>query len=248
MKSLKSKAVFAASSLVILGVMLSYERQPKYLYNPTPSAPIGWYKVDAPDDLVIGDLVATYLPKEAEELAVQRRYLPPGTTVIKTIWAGPGDHYCVAEGSLHIKGKPALSIFPFDSQGRIMPVLSDGCRRVSVGHYLLISERAENSFDARYFGETDERDILGRVRYLGEDEDPARRNVLEAGWARGLGAEDKIKGVSAKVRLTPCLHITFYSAIIGHGFPGFCQIAMVAGDLEGAISLGFTQVHTNTTL
>lgn len=248
MKSLKSKTVFVVLNIAILGAILNYEHKPKYLYNPTESAPIGWYKVETPNDLIVGDLVAAYLPQSAEDLAVRRHYLPPNTTVIKTIWAGPGDQYCVSEGRLRIDGKTELSILPFDSQSRALPALPDGCHRVSDDHYMLISELAENSFDARYFGEIGKQDIVGRVRFLGSDGGLYSGNGLEVGGARGLGAEDKIKGVSAKVGLTPCLHITFYSAIIRHRFPGFCKIAMVAGDMEGAISLGFTQVHTNTTL
>ena len=153
---------------LIAGIVfnMSGNRVPKFLYNPSESAPIGWYLVDQTADINTGDMVAAWLPHEAETLASDRHYLPSNTPVIKSVWAGPGTKYCIEEGWFKTDGRPPLRILSLDSQGRALPVSSETCRRVSAGKYLLASELVDNSFDSRYFGEVDGSLVLGRVRHI----------------------------------------------------------------------------------
>tara|TARA_R110002051_G_C8761387_1_gene501731 strand:- start:4970 stop:5710 length:741 start_codon:yes stop_codon:yes gene_type:complete len=202
-------------SLSAVGVGLlglsTFNFDPKLLYNPTPSAPIGWYKIVPSDTYLPGDLVASWLPEDAEKLAQNRGYLPQGTPVIKTVLAAPGDEYCIKEGRLWVADTPALFILPTDSQDRVMPVLPDGCRSLMPSEYLVVSDRVSKSFDSRYFGPVDEDLILGKAEYVGVVEESVGRYSREQGGARGTGAQGKIKGRSTNLLLSPCLHIDFYS-------------------------------------
>lgn len=202
----------SAIGIGLLGLS-TFNFDPKLLYNPTPSAPIGWYKIVPSDTYLPGDLVASWLPEDAEKLAQSRGYLPQSTPVIKTVLAIPGDEYCVKEGRLWVADTPALLILPSDSQKRVMPVLPEGCRSLTKSEYLIVSDRVSRSFDSRYFGPVDEKLIIGIAEYVGSVEDREGRYRRYEGGARGSGAQGKIKGRSTNLPLSPCLHIDFYSTV-----------------------------------
>jgi len=157
---------FALLGLTFLAASIP-RKDPKLLYNPSPSAPVGWYKVETRNGYELGDMVAVQLPDWAEELAVKRGYLAPDTPVIKTIVGGPGDEYCVHESRLEVGNDQSFYIHHADSQMREMPVLPVGCRRLDVGKYLIASVSYDRSFDSRYFGPVDVSGIIGAVHLMG---------------------------------------------------------------------------------
>ena len=201
--------VFAGTGLTFIGLSL-IEREPRLLYNPSPSAPIGWYKITPSETYAVGDLVAAWLPEEAEILAAERGYLPERTPVIKTIVAGPEDRYCVENNTLIVGENVQFEIHHSDSQGRVMPVLSEGCRRLAGAKYMVVSERIIRSFDSRYFGEIDGSAIIGKAGLVGSVAEELQPGNSEKGGARGPGAQGKIKALCTRTRLTPCLHIDFH--------------------------------------
>ena len=157
---------FALVGLTFLAASIP-SKDPKLLYNPSPSAPVGWYKVKHKNGYEVGDMVAVQLPDWAEELAVKRGYIPPDIPVIKTIVGGPGDEYCVHESWLEVGDGRSFYIYHTDSRMRDMPVLTDGCRRLEVGKYLIASVSYDRSFDSRYFGPVDVSGIIGTVHFIG---------------------------------------------------------------------------------
>lgn len=132
----------------------------KLLYNPSPSAPVGFYTIKCRHGFALGDFVAAKLPDEAEQLAAERGYLPNKTPVLKTISAVSGDEICIYSVSVLINGDPVATVQKTDSLGRLMPV-KQGCYQLQPGEYFLLSTAIENSFDSRYFGPVDEDLILG---------------------------------------------------------------------------------------
>lgn len=186
------------------------KHDPRLLYNPSPSAPIGWYKITPSDDYNVGDRVAVWLPESAEKLAVERGYLPKDIPIIKTIKAGPGDRYCIENQTLTLAQNQRYAILSFDSQGRELPVVGGGCRSLEAQEFLVLSDRVRTSFDSRYFGAVTESDIIGVADFLGESEVYSSWNIPEEGGARGPGAQGKIKGDGTNPHLSLCLHINFY--------------------------------------
>lgn len=206
-------AIGALIGIGLLAVPTLIEPEPRLIYNPSPSAAIGWYGVHPGGAFGRGDLVASQLPGEARALADARGYLPSDVPVIKTVWAVAGDEICWQDGEAHVAGRPPLRLRAGDSQGRPLPRPPDGCITLGAGEIFLVSNRTETSFDSRYFGPVHTSLVIGPVRYIGSSDVQAGAAKDGPGaWARAQGADCKIKGLSANKGPAPCLHITFHGA------------------------------------
>lgn len=183
---------------------------PFLLYNPSQSAPLGWYRVKSLEVISRGDLVVSHLPESASRLAAERGYLPSGVPVIKTVRALEGDTVCAVNGVLLINGTPAVRLLSDDSMGRTLPSPWTACRKLQTDEVLLLSDRTPDSFDGRYFGTVLKADILGRAILL-KDLDLA----AEIGDREQFDGEFdcKIKAHGANEGSSPCLHIDFYGSI-----------------------------------
>ena len=147
---------------------------PRLLYNPSPSAPIGWYKLRPDAYAHRGDLVAALAPESGAALAFEREYLPPNIPLIKTVWAVSGQQICHADGQVMVQGRPALVVLKHDVLGRPLPWRS-GCYELLKDEVFLVSTDVQTSFDSRYFGPVNRENLLGRVEYLGKFEGRSER-------------------------------------------------------------------------
>ncbi|KCZ54877.1 S26 family signal peptidase, partial [Hyphomonas chukchiensis] len=167
----KDRAIPLALSALGAGILWAgfvLKPAPRLLYNPSESAPIGWYKVEPLKIAKRGDLVASRLPGHAESLAATRGYLPADIPVIKTVWAVVGDRVCVDAGVLTVAGQPPLPLLGQDRSGRPLPVWTQGCTSLRLGEILLISNETPESFDSRYFGPVSLSHVIGRAVFLGD--------------------------------------------------------------------------------
>lgn len=139
---------------------------PRLLYNPSPSAPVGWYRLWPDSDMSRSDLVATRLPESGAALVRERHYLPQNVPLIKTVWAVSGERVCHENGLVLVQGRPPLIVLKQDELGRALPSRS-GCYELLKDEVFLISNDVQTSFDSRYFGPVDRELVLGRVKYLG---------------------------------------------------------------------------------
>ena len=140
---------------------------PRLLYNPSPSAPIGWYRLRPDVYPKQDDLVAALAPISGAALALERDYLPPNIPLIKTVWAVSGQQICHLDGQVLVQGRPALIVLKHDVLGRALPSRS-GCYELSKDEVFLVSNDVQTSFDSRYFGPVKRDNLLGRVEYLGK--------------------------------------------------------------------------------
>lgn len=152
--------VGTAIAVGIVAAPLAKEFPIKVIYNPTISAPKGFYFIRQKPSYVSGDIVVAMLPMSAEKLAVERRYLPPKTPVLKTVYGVSDDELCFEDGTLFVNGTAQVGIKKADSFGRQMPKLTE-CITLSDDDIFLLSTAIENSFDSRYFGPVVEDNILG---------------------------------------------------------------------------------------
>ena len=152
--------------IVSTGTEISFPPKPKLLYNPSASAPIGWYKLEDQSPPKIGDQVAAYAPDWARVLADERHYLPYEHPMIKTIWASSGTQICTQNNWVSVPNYPVITSLPQDNLGRDMPKLS-GCFTLQADEYFLVSPDVQDGYDSRYFGAVRGQDILGKVKYLG---------------------------------------------------------------------------------
>jgi conjugative transfer signal peptidase TraF len=183
---------------------------PALLYNPSQSAPQGWYLVREPGTISRGDLVVANLPDDAGALAIRRGYLPPGIPVIKTVAALEGDRVCEENGRLRVNDIPLVQVLRADRTGRPLPSAWAECRTLGTDEVLLLSDRTPDSFDGRYFGAVQEADIVGRAAWVGSAGTARSKDVSARIWGR---SECKIKARGANEGSPPCLHIDFYGSI-----------------------------------
>lgn len=180
------------------------------LYNPSQSAPLGWYRIEPLERVVRGDQVVSNLPQEAAEFAAQWGYLPRGIPVIKTVAALEGDTVCDTGSILEINDVPTVRMLAADKAGRPLPSPWRTCRRLLPDEVLLLSDRTQDSFDGRYFGAVQKTDIIGRAVWMGSA-DQARSEGMRG--QSGGRTECKIKAHGANEGPSPCLHIDFYGSI-----------------------------------
>jgi conjugative transfer signal peptidase TraF len=131
------------------------------LYNPSPSAPLGWYWRTAPPQTLQPGLLVLIAPPEAvhQEVALIDPTVA-GYPWIKPIAALPGDRVCLEPDAVTINGimrgpRPLLSRYP-----RLPRRL--GCTVVPPDGYVALSQYAR-AFDSRYVGVLERTTILGRV-------------------------------------------------------------------------------------
>lgn len=184
---------------------------PLLLYNPSESAPLGWYRIEAVSEISRGDLVVANLPDEASELAAQRGYLPASIPVIKAVAALVGDRVCEEDGLLQVNGIPAVRVLMTDKAARPLPSPWKVCRQLQADEVLLLSDRTPDSFDGRYFGAVQKTDILGRAVWISFAQH--LRSEVSIGQLEGR-SECKIKAHGANEGPSPCLHIDFYGSIV----------------------------------
>jgi len=140
--------VFAVGLIV---VALTSRPSPKVIYNPSSSAPRGWYMVKAPAELSRGDFVLVKLPAAIARFADQRGYLPMTVPLLKLVGAVAGDRVCERRGLVHINGIPTAQSLERDGAGRLLVTWND-CRRLDIVELFLLGTSSAASFDSRYYG------------------------------------------------------------------------------------------------
>lgn len=137
---------------------------PRFIYNPSGSVAIGWYRVDphrrSSDAPHVGSLVLVSLPGDAAALAARRGYLPRGIPLLKPVAAIAPQWVCVSDGTVHIGGTPVADVLRADGMGRRLPSWQQ-CRRLRAGELFLLSTTNPASFDSRYFGPVKASAVLG---------------------------------------------------------------------------------------
>ena len=202
-------STFSVLGVALIAVPGSGILPPILLYNPSQSAPLGWYRIEALEHISRGDQVVSNLPQEAAEFASQRGYLPRGIPVIKTVTALEGDTVCDTGNVLEINDVATVRMLAADKAGRLLPSPWRTCRRLLPDEVLLLSDRAQDSFDGRYFGAVQKSDIIGRAVWMGsavQARSEGMRGQLEG------RSECKIKAHGANEGSSPCLHIDFYGS------------------------------------
>lgn len=148
-----------------LAVTLLDPPRPRLLWNASASAPVGLYAVGDGAGFARGDMVIARVPDEFRMFAARRRYLPANVPLVKRVAAVPGDVVCAAGARVTANGRIVAMRLGRDGAGRPMPWWS-GCAELGAGKVLLLMTESPASFDGRYFGVSDEDDIVGRARLL----------------------------------------------------------------------------------
>ncbi|WP_420018524.1 S26 family signal peptidase [Xanthomonas medicagonis] len=164
-------AALSAAGLAALAWASFAHPDPRLIYNPSDSVPIGWYRIDpmasaasrSPARVSVGSTVLVRLPAGVAALASQRRYLPAHIPLLKHVGAVAPQHVCIVGGHVLVDGVAVASTLPADRMGR--PLLSwPECRPLEQGEVFLLSETNPASFDSRYFGPVSASAVIGVAR------------------------------------------------------------------------------------
>jgi conjugative transfer signal peptidase TraF len=155
----------AALGVVALAISALGGPHPLLAYNPTPSAPPGFYVVSRPRDLRVGDMVTVTVPPAYRRLVIDRHYIGVDVPLLKRIVALTGNLVCEHEGAVTVDGRPLARALVADGRGRSMPIW-EGCRRLASGEFFALMDRSPYSLDSRYFGPLPTALILGKARAL----------------------------------------------------------------------------------
>lgn len=164
---MRRRVIFAIATLGLAAVAFSAWAEPdiRLAYNPSPSAPRGWYAVSPlPRQPQVGDHVLAWPPAWARQFADRRGYVPATVPLMKPVAAITGARVCRTGMWVTVEARPVALARPSDTAGRPMPRWQ-GCRTLGAHEVLLIAEPSD-SFDGRYFGPIDARLMLARVRPL----------------------------------------------------------------------------------
>lgn len=147
---------------VLLVTMELTQPRPRLVWNASASLPVGLYWLEDGRDLKRSDLVLVWLPQAARKLAAERAYLPSNTPAAKRVAALAGDTVCVKNGSVSINHRTVAKALPVDHVGRPL-VAWRSCVVLGSDQIFLLTAGAGASFDGRYFGPSQRRDIIGRL-------------------------------------------------------------------------------------
>jgi conjugative transfer signal peptidase TraF len=167
-------------------------------FNSSPSLPRGLYLLGDGGGARPGDLVLACPPAAFGRLAVARGYLrrggcPGGSRPLgKVLLAVAGDRLAVGAGAIALDGRrlAGTATVAADREGRPLPRVAGGERRVAAGEVWVISAHPR-SLDSRYFGPIGAGQVIGRLVPLltggGADAGALAAEIRQAraGGARG---------------------------------------------------------------
>jgi conjugative transfer signal peptidase TraF len=134
----------------------------RLVYNPSESAPRGWYALVPEHHPKTGQWVLVRLPQTIARLADERGYLPMHVSILKRIGARSGEEVCASVGGVFIQGNFVAQALKNDSRGRPLPKWG-GCRTLKTQELFLLSTYSPFSFDSRYFGPVKRVAVMGQA-------------------------------------------------------------------------------------
>jgi conjugative transfer signal peptidase TraF len=131
------------------------------VWNSTHSLPRGLYWLSRGAHCQLGDIAVFPIPPAVRPLVAERRYLPPGSLLLKPVVALPGDVVCTRHGIVFVNDQALGPVVRTDLEGRELPV-DTLCGRVPPGH-LYVASHHPRSFDSRTFGPVDAHAVQGKA-------------------------------------------------------------------------------------
>ena len=137
----------------------------KITYQVTPSMPKGFYIIYPIENIKVNDIIVFYPPKKASQFLLTRHLIPHNDWLMKYVVAAPGDYVCKKFSFVWINNEKYAPVLTHSSKNELLPD-TPFCSVLTKDKYLSISTIAQHSFDGRYFGPIDKKDIIGKACHL----------------------------------------------------------------------------------
>lgn len=156
--------VLTCGGLALSALLIPVVHHPalRLIWNASASVPVGLYRIERDTQPKAGELVAVRPSSALAHYMDARRYVEAGVLLVKPIAAASGATVCRWDVGVTIGGRAVATALPHDRLGRSLPVWS-GCRRLGANDLFLIAPAHKDSFDSRYFGPVERRQIVGRA-------------------------------------------------------------------------------------
>jgi conjugative transfer signal peptidase TraF len=157
-------AMLLATILGVVAVTFTIVAKPvpRFVWNASPSVPIGLYSVEPFAKLAVTNIVVARPPKLLAHFLAERGYLPIGVPLIKRVLALPGHTVCRNELLITVDGIDMGAALERDSRDRPLPTWQ-GCLVIGPGEVFLMNWDEPSSLDGRYFGLIPSSAIIGRA-------------------------------------------------------------------------------------
>ncbi|GGI34100.1 peptidase S26 [Bradyrhizobium guangdongense] len=145
-----------------IAVTIVEGRTPAFIWNASPSVPIGLYRLRSAETLYVTELVAVQPPEPLASFLDLKGYLPLGLPMLKRILALPGQTVCRTGLAISVDNIAMGEARERDGRGRPLPDWQ-GCRVVGPAELFLMNWQSDESFDGRYFGFLPAAAVIGRA-------------------------------------------------------------------------------------
>jgi conjugative transfer signal peptidase TraF len=157
-KHKKAMLAMAAVSIAFLAVKPFVNPIPLVIWNASESVPIGWYFLEKRQPM-IGEIAVIKPADWVQIYASSRGYLPQDVWLLKPIFAIHPSIICRFGAHVFVDGKQVAKAKIVDKMHRVLPVWK-GCIALSSTQYFVLG-RHRDSFDSRYFGPIEQRQVVG---------------------------------------------------------------------------------------
>lgn len=162
-KHRKIMLAMAAIGIAFLATKPLINPVPKVIWNASESVPIGWYFVAKHQPKI--DEIAVIKPVDWVQIyASSRGYLPQDVWLLKSIYAVHPSIICRFGSHVFVDGKQVAKAKIADKTHRVLPVWK-GCIALSSTEYFVLGKHRD-SFDSRYFGPIEKRQVVGTALSL----------------------------------------------------------------------------------
>lgn len=160
MASMYQKVMFAlvTAGIAFLAVKPIINPVPFLIWNASESVPTGWYFV-AKRQPKIGEIAVIRPAAWVQIYASTRGYLPQNVLLLKPLFASQPSIICRFGSHVFVDGKHVVKAKVMDKMHRILPVWKR-CKALSSTQYIVLG-RHRDSFDSRYFGPIEKRQVVG---------------------------------------------------------------------------------------
>jgi conjugative transfer signal peptidase TraF len=145
------RILFTAGAITVGLSLAGRQLAARLTVNVTTSMPRGIYWLRPDRRAALHSTVALAIPSRVRQLVDERRYLPPGFRLLKSVVAVAGDVVCLEHQRYSVNGLLVSVVATTDQAGRPLPPLYPFCGVVPDGVAFLAAAGA-SSLDSRFFG------------------------------------------------------------------------------------------------